>query len=100
MGFRIIDRDERRRSEEAYKIVSSHVERHRSRSGGFVDYDEALLQQELIQKVNRIRRQFYHEGGDHESVERLKDAIKTATVAVDTDSLFHDLEPHIILDLI
>lgn len=103
MGFRITERDDRRRQEEARKIVSSHIDRHRDRSGGSVDYDEVALQQELIRKVNAIRQQRPQSGGHayadpSASIARLKLAI--AEVPIDSDSLFRDLEPEIILQLI
>lgn len=99
MGFRITERDDRRRQEEARKIVSSHIDRHRDRSGGSVDYDEVALQQELIRKVNAIRQQHQQEGAHADaSIARLKLAI--AEVPIDADSLFGDLEPEIILQLI
>lgn len=84
--------------EETRKIVSSHVDRHRKRSGGFVDYDEVQLQQELIRKVQIIRQLFKDGEEAEESMARLKQAI--AEVPVDADSLFGDLEPEIILELI
>lgn len=98
MGFRITDRDERRRVEEARKIIASRIDRHRKFTGGMVDYDEVKLQQELITKVDAIRQRIRKGDDAGESMARLKEAI--ASVPMDADSLFQDLEPEIILALI
>lgn len=98
MGFRITDRDDKRRVEETRKIVTSHIDRRRKHIGGFVDYDEVNLQKELIHKVNAIR-QLYRQGhSKDDTMARLRQAI--AEVPIDADSLFRDLEPDIILELI
>lgn len=98
MGFRITDRDDKRRVEEARKIVSSHVDRRRKHAGGFVDVDEVNLHKELVRKVNSIR-QLYRQGhSKDDTMARLRQAI--AEVPIDADSLFRDLEPDIILELI
>lgn len=98
MGFKILDRVDKKRIEEQKKVIADHLFRRRKYSENWLEFDEDKAQEDFSVKLQNVRRCYATVKDQEDSLEKLKVLVKEKNFCRSQN--YNNFIPELILELL